>query len=219
MHIPGKFKQTDSNTLKDLIVKYPLATLISYSETGLEANHIPFIFATSQGVDVLQGHVAKANKVWKTLSYNNSDNSNENADVLLVFHGPNGYISPNHYPTKQKTGRAVPTWNYVAVHVKGTMTCIHDDSWILNHITKLSDLHEAGQLNPWSVNDAPLEYIQRMLPAIVGLELEIVSITGQWKVSQNQSHENQLGVISGLVEQGDFESLEMADLVSQHIED
>jgi len=211
MHIPGKFKQTDSDTLKNLIVKYPLATLISYSETGLEANHIPFIFATSQGMDVLQGHVAKVNSVWKTL--------NENADVLLVFSGPNGYISPNHYPTKQKTGRAVPTWNYVAVHVKGTMKCIHEDSWILNHITKLSDLHEAGQSNPWSVNDAPPEYIQRMLPAIVGLELEIVSITGQWKVSQNQPHENQLGVISGLVEQGDFESLEMADLVSQHRED
>ena len=113
----------------------------------------------------------------------------------------------------------MPTWNYVAVHVKGPMTCIHDDSWILNHITQLSDQHEAGQSNPWSVNDAPPEYIQRMLPAIVGLELEIVSITGQWKVSQNQPHENQLGVVSGLVEQGGFESLEIADLVSQYIED
>lgn len=211
MHIPRTFKQTDSDTLKDLIVKYPLATLISYSDAGLEANHIPFIFDNSQGVDVLQGHVAKANAVWKTL--------NDNADVLLVFSGPNGYISPNHYPTKQKTGRAVPTWNYIAVHVKGSMQCIHDDTWILNHITKLSDQHEVGQPNPWSINDAPPEYIQRMLPAIVGLELEIVSITGQWKVSQNQPHENQVGVVSGLVAQGGFESLEMADLVNQYIKD
>ncbi|PKH06892.1 FMN-binding negative transcriptional regulator [Moritella sp. Urea-trap-13] len=209
MHIPGKFKQTDYDKLKDLIVNYPLATLISHSDSGLEANHIPFIFDTSQGLDVLQGHVAKANPVWKIL--------NDNAEVLLVFHGSNGYISPNHYPTKQKTGRAVPTWNYVAVHVKGSMKCIHDDTWILKHITKLSDQHEAGQSNPWSVNDAPPEYIQRMLPAIVGLELKIVSITGQWKVSQNQPHENQLGVIAGLVAEGGFESLEMADLVSQHL--
>lgn len=213
MHIPRTFKQADSDKLKALIVKYPLATLISYSDAGLEANHIPFIFATSQGVDVLQGHVAKANKVWKTLSDNNSDN----ADVLLVFSGPNGYISPNHYPTKQRTGKAVPTWNYVTVHVKGSLRCIHDDRWILNHITKLSDQHEAGQPEPWSINDAPPEYIQRMLPAIVGLELDIVSITGQWKVSQNQAHENQVGVVSGLVEEGSFESLAMADLVNQYI--
>jgi len=210
MHIPRTFKQADNDKLKALIVKYPLATLISYSDAGLEANHIPFIFDSSQGVDVLQGHVAKANKVWKTLS--------DNADVLLVFHGPNGYISPNHYPTKQRTGRAVPTWNYVAVHVKGSMRCIHDDSWILNHITNLSDHHEAEQPNPWSINDAPAEYIQKMLPAIVGLELDIVSITGQWKVSQNQPHENQLGVVSGLVEEGSFESLAMADLVGQYID-
>lgn len=216
MHIPRTFKQADSDKLKALIVKYPLATLISYSDAGLEANHIPFIFDNAQGVDVLQGHVAKANKVWKTLSYNNSDNNN--ADVLLVFSGPNGYISPNHYPTKQRTGRAVPTWNYVAVHVKGSLKCIHDDAWILSHITKLSDQHEAGQPNPWSVNDAPPEYIQKMLPAIVGLELEIVSITGQWKVSQNQPYENQLGVISGLVDEGGFESLAMANLVSQYVE-
>lgn len=209
MHIPRKFKQADNDKLKDLIVTYPLATLICISDAGIEANHIPFIFNTSEGADVLRGHVAKANPVWKNLQ--------ANTEVLLVFHGPNGYISPNHYPSKKITGKAVPTWNYVAVHVKGKVKCIHDDAWILAHISELTDLHEAGLSEPWSINDAPEEYIQRMLPAIVGLELAISSIEGQWKVSQNQPYENQLGVVSGLVDAGDGDSLKMAGLVNEQI--
>lgn len=130
MHIPKKFEQNDPSQFKKFIHNYPFATLITNSESGLEANHIPFFLNQSKGKDVLQGHIAKVNPLWK--------NVKDKLDVLVVFNGPNCYVSPNHYPTKKETGKAVPTWNYVTVHVKGIMSCIHDKQWNLNMINNLT---------------------------------------------------------------------------------
>lgn len=190
MHIPKHFQQDNSEHLKSIILEHPFATLVSHSEQGLEATHLPFILNTVNNQDVLQGHIAKANPLWENLS--------EHSDVLIVFNGPNCYISPNHYPTKKEHGKAVPTWNYVAVHVKGKLSFIHDESWNLAMLEKLTHQHEATQESPWSLSDAPEAYIQKMMPAIVGLEICITSITGQWKVSQNQPEKNQRGVACGL---------------------
>jgi len=157
---------------------------------------------------VLQGHIAKANPLWKSV--------NEQSEVLLVFHGPNCYISPNHYPTKKDNGRAVPTWNYVAVHVKGVLTFRFDDEFKLRMLDNLTKQHEAEQETPWSIHDTPEQYINSMLPAIVGLEIKITAITGQWKVSQNQPEVNKQGVIEGLNKQQTNDALKIAELVQAH---
>ena len=190
MHVPKQFEQNDLTEFTDLINNYPFATLITNSDLGLEANHIPFILDQSNGKNILQGHIAKVNSLWKNLK--------DKSEVLVVFHGPNCYISPNYYPTKKETGKVVPTWNYVAVHVKGVLSYVHDEGWKLDLLNDLTTQHEAGQVIPWSISDAPEEYIQKMLSAIVGLEVDIASITGQWKLSQNQPDVNRLGVVAGL---------------------
>nr|WP_067296132.1 FMN-binding negative transcriptional regulator [Marinobacterium profundum] len=205
MHNPKNFQQHNRAQLEGLIRDYPFATLITHSESGLEANHLPTLICEKDGRKVLQAHIAKVNPLWKTVA--------DGSDVLVVFNGPNCYISPNHYPTKQETGKAVPTWNYVVVHVKGVMSYIQDKDWLLGMINRLTEQHEAEQETPWSTADAPEEFIQKMLPAIVGLEIEITAITGQWKLSQNQPERNRLGVIAGLSCEREEQYRKIAELV------
>lgn len=211
MHVPKKFQQNDVDQLKGIIQEYPFATLVTHSDNagiGLEANHLPFILAHSEAENVLQGHIAKVNPLWK--------NVQDKSEVLVVFNGPNCYVSPNYYPTKKETGKAVPTWNYVTVHVKGVMSFIYDDKWNLNMINQLTQHHEASQAIPWSTADAPDEYIQKMLPAIVGIEITISSIKGQWKLSQNQPERNQQGVVDGLSQLRESESQKIAEFVNKY---
>tara|TARA_R110001592_G_scaffold363017_1_gene679318 strand:- start:1657 stop:2274 length:618 start_codon:yes stop_codon:yes gene_type:complete len=190
MHIPSKFKQKDESQLKDIICEYPFATLITQSESGMEATHFPVILNSVDGTDVIHAHIAKANKIWETVK--------EGSEILLIFNGPNCYISPNYYPTKKESGKAVPTWNYVVVHVKGQISFVHDKEWIYNMIDSLTNIHESNQEIPWSISDAPEAFINKMLPAIVGIEISIDSIEGQWKLSQNQPEVNKSGVVKGL---------------------
>jgi len=118
--------------------------------------------------------------------------------VLAIFHGPNGYVSPNYYPTKQEHGKVVPTWNYVAVHVRGELAFIHEDEWKLEMLNKLTAQHESQQKNPWSVKDAPREFTQSLLGAIVGFEIKVTAMEGKWKAGQNQPNKNRQGTIDGL---------------------
>ncbi len=208
MHIPNKFKQDDAKLLEDIIRQYSFATLITQSKMGLEANHIPFFLHQEKGKNILQGHIAKANPLWK--------NVDDQSEVLITFNGPNYYISPNYYPTKKVHGKAVPTWNYISVHVRGKMSYIHDNDWNLAMLHNLSDQHEAKHLKPWSVSDAPEDYIQKMMTAIVGLEIHVSSITGQWKLSQNQPDENKHGAIKGLYEENVYEAEKMAELIKKY---
>lgn len=205
MHIPSKFNQKDESELKGVIREYPFATLITQSKTGIDANHFPVIFNCVDGKDVIQAHIAKANKIWEMVE--------EGSDVLLIFNGPNCYISPNYYPTKKESGKAVPTWNYVVVHVKGRISFIHNEKWIYNMIDSLTNIHELNQDIPWSMADAPDTFIKKMLPAIVGIEISIDSIEGQWKLSQNQPEVNKLGVVKGLEKHEDDVSM----LVKNHM--
>lgn len=207
MHIPKNFRESSQSTLNNMIEQYPFATLIVHNEAGLEANHIPLFLQTFEKKIVLQGHIAKANPLWK--------NTSEQSEVLVTFNGPNCYISPNYYPTKQENGRAVPTWNYVSVHVKGKINYIHNDEWKLTMLNNLTDQHESHQKQPWSINDAPQEYIERMLSAIVGIEIEVKSMEGKWKVSQNQSDKNKQGVITGLSQETESNALKIAELVQK----
>lgn len=208
MYISKTFQQHDESELIAMMRKYPFATLIVMTKAGIEATHLPVIISDNADQLVIQGQIAKANKLWQA--------TDQDADVLVVFNGPNCYISPNHYPLKQVSGKAVPTWNYVVIHVKGKITFIHDNEWIYNVISTLTQEHEAQQTTPWSMNDAPSSYIDNMLPAIVGLEITINSIQGQWKLSQNQPDVNKLGVIQGLKASEKQSERSIATLIQKH---
>jgi len=209
MYSPRKYQENDINKLKGMMAKHSFATLITYNDSGIEANHIPLLLNQSAGKDVLQGHVAKANPLWKNIA--------NKSEVLIIFNGPNCYISPNYYPTKQENGKAVPTWNYVTVQVKGTVSFIHDEHWNLTMLNNLTKKHEANQSTPWSVSDAPQEYIDKMLSAIVGLEIDISSISGKWKVSQNHPEVNKQGIVEGLSQEGENDAVNIAKLVQEHM--
>ena len=210
MHIPAKFKQDDVEELISVIQQYPFATLVSNSVDGLDAMHLPFLLDRVGDELVLKGHIAKANPLWKKVD--------SGADVLVIFNGPNCYISPNHYPTKAQNGKAVPTWNYVVVHVQGKVSYSHDPEWIYKVIDNLTTIHEAGSDTPWSIEDAPAKFIEKMLPAVVGVEIEVASIVGQWKRSQNQPSVNKQGVFDGLTAMSDSNSQGVAAMVRAHLE-
>lgn len=188
MYLPAHFAVDDAGTLHDLIRSHPLATLITESPDGPVADHIPLRLA-DDGAH-LSGHVARANPLWKTHPAEHP--------VLAIFHGPDAYVSPNWYPSKREHGKAVPTWNYVAVHVRGRLRIIDDPAWLRAELARLVDAHEAPLPEPWRLADAPADYLDKMFAAVVGIELSIVSIQGKWKLSQNQPAANRDGVIAGL---------------------
>ena len=154
MHIPSKFKETNLQKLHKFIQEFPLGTLITSIENSIDADHIPFYLNTQDNVPVtLQSHIARANPLW--------ENCSEGQEVLLIFHGPNAYISPNFYPSKKETGKVVPTWNYSVVHVKGRVYFKHDSSWIMRLLNDISNLHELSQSIPWSVSDTPADFTEK----------------------------------------------------------
>jgi len=190
MHQPKYFQLKETQQILDIIRNNSLATIVSVSSSGLVGNHIPMIVVERDDKYFLQGHVAKPNSIWK--DYDNS------IDILAIFNGPDAYISPNWYPSKHIDHKEVPTWNYVTVHVSGSMQFFQDKQWLLTHLNKLVDHNEKTQAIPWKVADAPEDYIDKMLNAIVGIEIEIKTLTGKSKMSQNHPEANRLGVIKGL---------------------
>lgn len=209
MYVPKHFEERDTPVLHSLIRSHPLGAWVTHAGQSLLVNHIPFLVDSDRGEHgTLMGHVARANPVWNSFS--------KEMASLVIFQGAQTYISPSWYPTKHAHGKAVPTWNYVVVHVEGVPRAIEDKNWLLEHVTRLSDLHESGSAVPWSVSDAPRDYIDTMLKAIVGIEIPIRAVVGKWKTSQNRSLPDKLGTIAGLYERGDAASKEMAALVQKH---
>ncbi|HET7300794.1 MAG TPA: FMN-binding negative transcriptional regulator [Oleiagrimonas sp.] len=204
MYLPKAFKETRPETLHGLIHAYPFATVVTRTVAGLDANHLPFELVDG----VLHGHVARGNDL-ATLA---------GAEVLVVFRGPQGYISPNWYPTKHETGREVPTWNYAVVHVHGHLKVIEDAAWMRVLLERLTDRHEATEPQPWKITDAPEDHIEKSLHAIVGLEIGIERIEGKFKLSQNHPERNRLGVVAGLHRRGGAGDTELADLMARQEE-
>jgi transcriptional regulator len=189
-----------------LIRAHPLGTLVTLSASGLIANHIPFILDTTAAPKgVLKGHLARANHQWR--------DRDAASEALVVFQGVERYITPSWYATKRETGKVVPTWNYVTVHVYGHLNVVADPQWLLAQISALTASQEASLDPPWAPTDAPLEFIEAQLRAIIGIEIPISRIEGKWKVSQNRPEADRMGVIEGLRERGDEASKAMADLV------
>jgi len=209
VYLPKHFEERDAGVLHALVRSHPLGTWVTQANGALEVNHIPFLLEPGHGeFGRLVGHVARANPVWNAFS-------KEMASVV-IFQGPEIYISPSWYPTKAAIGKVVPTWNYAVVHAHGMPRAIEDKDWLLAHVSKLVDTHESTRAVPWAVSDAPPDYIQTMLKAIVGIEITITSLVGKWKTSQNRTHPDKLGTIAGLTERGDVNASEMAALVQRH---
>jgi transcriptional regulator len=194
MYVPTTFKVDDLPTIHAAIKDAGLATLVTYGSEGLDASHVPLVLDPKEGAyGTLYGHVARANGQWKTAA---------DVDALAIFRGPDAYISPTWYRTKEETGEVVPTWNYVAIHAKGPLSFFDDASRLLDLVTRLTEHYERPRAAPWSVSDAPAEYIQRQLKAIVGFRLEIRDLQGKWKMSQNRSADDRRGVVAGLQAEG-----------------
>lgn len=204
MYTPKHFVENRIEALHGLIRAYPFATLVTRAGDGLTANHLPFELVG----EVLHGHVARGNELARL----------DGAEVLLVFQGPDGYISPNWYPSKHETGREVPTWNYAVVHVHGRLRVIDDAAWLRRLLETLTDHHEAGQPQPWKISDAPDDHIETSLRAIVGLEVSIDRIEGKFKLSQNHPARNRAGVIAGLRERDGDGDAELAAWMSRQEE-
>lgn len=189
--------------MHELMRRYPLAAVIANGTEGLVANHIPLLLLPMANTPcVLQGHIARANPMWKQVG--------EASSVLVIFQGEQHYITPQWYPSKQSHGKVVPTWNYAVVHVRGVMRWRQERDWLLAMVTALTNQQEAAMRSPWQVSDAPPDYISKMLDAIIGFEIEISEMTGKWKVSQNRNEADQQGVVEGLMELGTDASLAMS---------
>ena len=210
MYVPKVFEESEVPVLQALVRERPLGTWVTQCGGELVANHVPFILDPGRGpFGTLRGHVAQANSVWRTLSTETRS--------LVVFQGPQAYITPSSYPTKLVSGEVVPTWNYAVVHAHGLARAIHDRPWLLELVTDLTEGHESGQAHPWQVADAPPEFIDRLLGIIVGIELPIEKLVGKWKVSQNRSEADRRGVVSELAARDDDESQAMASLVRRRV--
>lgn len=189
MYIPDSFNDNDPDALRERITAQPLGTLILNNADGMEANHIPFVLAGEQQDERLIAHIPRANPLSRLTGSH---------DALVIFHGPQGYISPSWYATKAEHGRVVPTWNYAVTHVYGQLRVVDDTRWVLDQIRQLTDQQEQHREAPWSVDDAPSDYTDKLARHLVGIEISIRRMEGKNKASQNQSDINQASVLKGL---------------------
>jgi transcriptional regulator len=202
MYLPSHFAESRPQVLRDFIASHPLGLLVTQTRGGgIEANSVPFFLDAADDVTagVLRAHVARANPLWKE--------TRDDVDALVVFQGPHGYVSPAWYPSKAEHGKVVPTWNYLMVQARGRLRAIDDKAWLRAFVTRLTDHHEGGRAAPWAVSDAPAEFIEATLGAIVGIEIPVSSIVGKWKVSQNRSAADRAGVVDGLLRERDDTAL------------
>lgn len=180
MYLPAHFEESRPQVLHDLIRQHPMGLLLTHGDGGLDANHLPFELQTQGNAPgVLHAHVARANPVWQQIA--------QGASVLVVFQAGDAYISPNWYPSKHESHQQVPTWNYRVVHAHGRLTIRDDERYVRGVVARLTRTHEASQPAPWKMSDSPKDYIDHLLGAIVGIEIEITRLLGKYKLSQNKT--------------------------------
>lgn len=206
MYVPSAFKEEDLALLHQQIEGTRLAVLVTHGTGGLLANHVPLLLSPEQGPNgTLHGHLAKANPQWQELA--------NGAEALLIFAGPDAYVSPSFYPSKAEHGQVVPTWNFLAIHAYGIPEVFHDAQRLLSLVSALTDKHEAGRAKPWAVDDAPKEYIDKMLGAIVGFSVPITRLEGKRKLNQNRHAADIAGVRDGLAASAAPNDNELAQLM------
>ena len=212
MYLPAQFTEERVPVLHDAIRQAKLGTLVTLGEARLEASHVPMLIDPEPApYGMLIGHVSRANPQWRRPT--------AGVQALAMFLGPDAYISPAWYATKRQTGKVVPTWNYIAVHAYGEVRFFEDAERLLRLVTRLTETHEASRLEPWAVSDAPAEFVRAQLKGIVGFELPIVRLEGNWKLNQNRPAEDRAGVVEGLRREGGADEAAMAAMMAASKQD
>jgi len=206
MHLPDHFRVEDVAEMHALMRGRPFAALVSAGPSGLYGSHLPTVLKDEGPNGVIECHLARANPHWKDLA--------AGGEAMMIFQGPEGYITPNWYTTKAQTGKAVPTWNYAIVHAYGRPEVMKDKEWLLRHVSELSDQQERTEAHPWKVSDAPASYIDVMLRGIVGFRFAITRLEGKWKMSQNREPEDRVRVVEGLKARATGDDLAIAEAVA-----
>jgi transcriptional regulator len=191
MYAPRHYEETRVEVMHALVKAHPLGALVRLGANGLDADHIPFEIAPPSAdapFGVLRAHVARANPLWREAGN----------QVMVLFQGPSAYITPELYEEKAINGKVVPTWNYAVVHAHGPLRVIDERDWVRAMVERLTSRHEQARATSWAVSDAPADYIDAMLKAIVGIEIPIERLEGKWKVSQNRSEREQARMAAGL---------------------
>ena len=209
MYTPAHFKIEDAAEVHALIRAHPFAILVTHGADGLTATHLPTVLKVDEASPLgrIECHLARPNPQWKTFA--------AGTEALMIFHGVEAYIRPGWYPSKAEHGKAVPTWNYAAVHAYGPLRVMNDKAWLLAHVGELSDQQEAPYAAPWSTADAPQSYLEVMARGIVGLTLEIARLEGKMKMSQNRDARDRNGVVEGLGDRAEAGDAETAALVEK----
>jgi len=207
MYVPNHFKEDRVPELHAAIQHIGIGTLITNGPDGMEASHVPMLIDPEPGpYGTLRGHIARGNGQWKRAA--------AGGEALVTFLGPDAYITPNWFPSKRETGKVVPTWNYIAIHASGPLRFFEDKAPLLDIVTRLTALQEGKRPGknpgPWAVTDAPADYVDAMLKAIVGFELPIAKLEGKWKLSQNKSAADIAGVRDGLAAEPDEDAAALA---------
>ncbi len=206
MYIAKHHRLPDPEAIFSLMETHPLGAWVCQTPGGLVANHVPFFLERHRGGSgTLIGHVARANPVWREL-----DTARPS---VVMFQGPQGYMSPGWYPGKAAHGKVVPTWNYVVAHAHGMARAVREKAWLLAMLNRLTDTHEAGRPAPWRVRDAPASYIEQMLQRIVGIEIAVDRLEGKLKASQDENLQDRIGTLDALRQDGHDASQRMADLI------
>ena len=186
MYLPKHFSVDDPALLAQLIAEYPLATIVGSLENQLEVNHLPLMLSSDR--TKLYGHIARVNPLVKVAG-------SSNTSVTAIFNGPQAYVTPAWYPSKKETGKVVPTWNYAVVHAQGNIKLIEDAQWLRSHVAQMTNIHEPTYQSSWKLDDAPEDYVQMMLKAIIGIEIEVKSLVGKFKLSQNRPAQDYAAVV------------------------
>jgi transcriptional regulator len=205
MYVPPAFKDDDLDSIRATICSARLANLVTATADGPIATPLPLFLDETEGeFGVLYGHVAKANPQWRSAPI---------GEALAIFMGPEAYVTPSWYATKQETGKVVPTWNYIAVHVYGPVEFFQEPERLLNVVTRLTNKHETSRAEPWAVSDAPPEFVAAQLRGIVGLRIPVTRFEGKRKMSQNRPEADRVGVVAGLAASANPDDREVAPLI------
>lgn len=205
MYVPDNFRVDDVAQMHALMRGRPFAALVSNGSSGLYASHLPTVLKDEGAYGLIECHLARANPHWRELAEGN--------EALMIFQGPEGYITPNWYPSKAETGKVVPTWNYAVVHAYGRPEAMQDKDWLRRHVGELTAQQERTESQPWRLSDAPDSYIDVMTRGIVGFRFAITRLQGKWKMSQNRQEQDWKGVVRGLNTRAAGEDVEIAALV------
>ncbi len=209
MYQPDHFRVDDLPQMHALMRARPFAALVSAGAAGLYATHLPTVLRDDGPFGTIECHLARANPHWKDLA--------TGGEALMIFQGPDAYVTPNWYPSKAEHQKVVPTWNYAVVHAYGSPEVMQDGDWLRRHVGELTAQQETSEAKPWAVSDAPESYIDVMLRGIVGFRFAVTRLEGKWKMSQNREMKDRAGVVTGLGKRGAGDDPEVAALVRRHV--